>query len=85
MKAILAYVLKVAMEFGLAKIQAWWNRRQAEAARHKAEQLEAFMKGKEAAEKEEAEYIEADRRLKEEQDKIKTYEEKLKKLEEFNK
>jgi len=83
MKTIAAWLIKVVMSFGLAKLAAWWDRKQAEKAKHKAEQLEAYMKGKDAAEKEEAEYIEADRKLKEEQAKVKTYEDKLAKLEEM--
>ena len=83
MKAIALFVLNSVMKFGLAQFQAWWNRRQAEAARHKAQQLEAFMKGKEAAKREEAEYVEADRKLQLEQDKVKKYEDKLAKLTEM--
>ena len=84
MGGILSFILKSFMSFGFGKIMEWWNRRQAEAAKRRAEQLEAYMVGKDAAEKESAEYVEADRKLKAEQDKIKTYDEKLKKLQEFN-
>ena len=84
MGGILSFILKSFMSFGFGKIMEWWNRRQAEAAKRRAEQLEAYMKGKEAADKETAEYIAADKKLKAEQDKIKTYDEKLKKLQDFN-
>jgi len=83
MKAIALFVLNSIMKFGVAQLRAWWNRRQAELARHKAQQLEAYMKGKTAAEQEAAEYVEADRKLQEEYTKIKTYNDKLAKLTEM--
>jgi Flp pilus assembly protein TadB len=77
LQAVGGFIMRILLAFGWAKVQEWWLRRKAERARHRAEQLEAYLKGKQAAEKEEAEHIKADKKLKEAQDSVKTYEDKL--------